>query len=217
MKNGLYIVSTPIGNLGDISSRAIKTLGESDIIICENPKHSLKLLSKLDIKKKLISLHDYNEESVIEKIKDHLDNKKLSLISDAGSPLISDPGYKLVRHCVLNNIYVTLENEITGCMDSVGFKIDVQGIPTIHNVFTPNGDNVNDFFDFEENAMQEISVEIYNRWGLLIHVTKGYIPYWDGRTMNGKVCSDGVYYWIFNYGDISGGEYKTNGYVHLVR
>ena len=89
MKNGLYIVSTPIGNLGDISSRAIKTLGESDIIICENPKHSLKLLSKLDIKKKLISLHDYNEENVVEKIKDDLVNKKLSLISDAGSPLIS--------------------------------------------------------------------------------------------------------------------------------
>ena len=108
MKNGLYIVSTPIGNLGDISSRAIKTLGESDIIICENPKHSLKLLSKLDIKKKLISLHDYNEENVVEKIKDHLVNKKLSLISDAGSPLISDPGYKLVRHCVLNNIYITI-------------------------------------------------------------------------------------------------------------
>ncbi len=108
MKNGLYIVSTPIGNLGDISSRAIKTLGESDIIICENPKHSLKLLSKLDIKKKLISLHDYNEENVIEKIKDHLVNKKLSLISDAGSPLISDPGYKLVRHCIINNVYITI-------------------------------------------------------------------------------------------------------------
>jgi len=108
MKNGLYIISTPIGNLGDISSRAIETLSKSDIIICENPKHSLKLLSKLDIKKKLISLHDYNEENVIEKIKDHLNNKKLSLISDAGSPLISDPGYKLVRYCNLNNIYVTI-------------------------------------------------------------------------------------------------------------
>mgnify|MGYP001375277000 FL=1 len=108
MKNGLYIVSTPIGNLEDISSRAINTLGASDIIICENPKHSLKLLSKLDIKKKLISLHDYNEKTVIEKIKDNLDKKKLSLISDAGSPLISDPGYKLVRHCIINNIYVTI-------------------------------------------------------------------------------------------------------------
>ena len=108
MKNGLYIVSTPIGNLGDISSRAIETLKNSDIIICENPKHSLKLLSKLDIKKKLISLHDYNEENVIEKIIDYLKNKICSLISDAGSPLISDPGYKLVRFCFRNNIYTTV-------------------------------------------------------------------------------------------------------------
>ena len=108
MKNGLYIVSTPIGNLEDISSRAIKTLHGSDIIICENPKHSLKLLSKFGIKKKLISLHDYNEEGVIEKIKNILDKKKFSLISDAGSPLICDPGYKLVRHCILSGIYVTV-------------------------------------------------------------------------------------------------------------
>ena len=107
MKNGLYIVSTPIGNLNDISLRAIETLKKSDIIICENPKHSLKLLSKLDIKKKLISLHDYNEEIVIDKIKESLKNKKISLISDAGSPLISDPGYKLVRFCVENDIYIT--------------------------------------------------------------------------------------------------------------
>jgi 16S rRNA (cytidine1402-2'-O)-methyltransferase len=108
MKNGLYIVSTPIGNLGDISSRAIETLTNSDIIICENPKHSLKLLSKLDIKKKLISLHDYNEEVVINKIGNDLKNKKYSLISDAGSPLISDPGYKLVKFCIENNIFLTV-------------------------------------------------------------------------------------------------------------
>ena len=108
MKNGLYIVSTPIGNLGDISSRAIETLKNSDIIICENPKHSLKLLLKLDIKKKLIALHDYNEDIVIDKIKHDLNKKKYSLISDAGSPLISDPGYNLVKFCINNNIYVTV-------------------------------------------------------------------------------------------------------------
>ena len=102
MKTGLYIVSTPIGNLNDISARAINTLNNSDIIICENPKHSLKLLSKLGIKKKLISLHDYNEEVVIENLKEDLSVKKISLISDAGAPLMCDPGYKLVRHCVEN-------------------------------------------------------------------------------------------------------------------
>ena len=108
MKNGLYIVSTPIGNLNDISFRAIETLKNSDIIICENPKHSLKLLSKLDIKKKLISLHDYNEEIIINKIGNDLKNKKYSLISDAGSPLISDPGYKLVKFCRDNEIYISV-------------------------------------------------------------------------------------------------------------
>ncbi len=108
MKNGLYIVSTPIGNLGDISFRAIETLKNSDTILCENPKHSIKLLSKFDIKKKLISLHDYNEEVVIDKIKDDLNKKIFSLISDAGSPLVSDPGYKLVRFCVENSFYVTV-------------------------------------------------------------------------------------------------------------
>jgi len=125
MKNGLYIVSTPIGNLDDISSRAIKTLSGSDIIICENPKHSLKLLSKLGIKKKLISLHDYNEEIIIEQLKENLENKKLSLISDAGAPLISDPGYKLVRHCVINNIFVTI---IPGA-SSVTSALQLSSIP----------------------------------------------------------------------------------------
>ena len=104
---GLYIVATPIGNLGDISDRAISTIREGDLIICENPKHSLKLLNKLDIKKKLISLHDYNEKKVINKIANDLNNKKCILISDAGSPLISDPGFKLIQYCIKNNIKLT--------------------------------------------------------------------------------------------------------------
>ena len=105
--NGLSIVATPIGNLDDITYRAVKILRECDIIICENPKHSLKLLNKLGIKKKLIALHDYNERKVIDQIKDQLKNKKCVLISDAGSPLISDPGYNLVKYCIENNIEVT--------------------------------------------------------------------------------------------------------------
>ena len=145
MKNGLYIVSTPIGNLEDITSRAVKTLGDSDMIICENPKHSLKLLSKLDIKKKLISLHDYNEEIVIEKIKENLKNKKLSLISDAGSPLISDPGYKLVRFCIENNIYVTT---IPG-PSSITSALQISSIPInkyiFHGFVPKTKKGINDF------------------------------------------------------------------------
>ena len=148
MKNGLYIVSTPIGNLEDISFRATEVLKNSDIIICENPKHSIKLLSKLDIKKKLISLHDYNEEVVIDKIKDKLKNSKLSLISDAGSPLISDPGYKLVRFCTENNIYLTV---IPGA-SSVTSALQISSIPInkyiFHGFLPKSKKNIIEFIDF---------------------------------------------------------------------
>ena len=106
-KNGLYIVSTPIGNLEDIGLRTKKVLQKADIIICENPKHSLKLLNKLDIKKKLFSLHDYNEEILIKKLEKYQKDSLFALISDAGSPLISDPGYKLVKNFINRNIFVT--------------------------------------------------------------------------------------------------------------
>ena len=105
--NGLSILATPIGNLDDITYRAVKILKNSDIIICENPKHSLKLLNNLGIKKKLIALHDYNEHKIINQIKSLLKNKNCVLISDAGSPLISDPGYNLVKYCIENNIGIT--------------------------------------------------------------------------------------------------------------
>ena len=107
LKSGLYIISTPIGNLEDISLRAKKVLQKADAIICENPKHSLKLLNKLDIKKKLFSLHDYNEEKLIKKLEKYQKDSLFALISDAGSPLISDPGYKLVKNFINRNIFVT--------------------------------------------------------------------------------------------------------------
>ncbi len=107
LKNGLYIISTPIGNLEDISLRATKVLQKADAVICENPKHSLKLLNKLDIKKKLFSLHDYNEEALIRKLEKYQKDSIFALISDAGSPLISDPGYKLVKNFINRNIFIT--------------------------------------------------------------------------------------------------------------
>ena len=107
LKNGLYIIATPIGNLGDLSQRAVSVLNEVDLIICENPKHSIKLLNKLGIKKKLISLHDYNEKAVINKISKYQYNSKIGLISDAGSPLISDPGYNLVKNFINKDIMIT--------------------------------------------------------------------------------------------------------------
>ncbi len=122
---GLYIVATPIGNLQDISKRAVETLSGCDFIICENPKHSLRLLNKLGIKKKLISMHDYNEEKIIKVIANDLITKKIALISDAGSPLISDPGYKLVRYCIKENIRIT---SIPG-PSSIIPALQISGIP----------------------------------------------------------------------------------------
>ena len=107
MLNGLYIVATPIGNMGDISNRAINTLKNVEFIICENPNHSRKLMTKLGIKKKLVSLHDYNEEEIINNYIEKIKKNPVALISDAGSPLISDPGYKLLRQCIIESIFVT--------------------------------------------------------------------------------------------------------------
>ncbi|MDC3156781.1 16S rRNA (cytidine(1402)-2'-O)-methyltransferase [Pelagibacteraceae bacterium] len=129
--NGLSIVATPIGNLDDITYRAVKVLEECDIIICENPKHSLKLLNKLGIKKKLIALHDYNEHKIIDRIKDLLKNKNCVLISDAGSPLISDPGYNLVQYCITNNIRVT---SMPG-PSSIVSSLQLSGLPISEFVF----------------------------------------------------------------------------------
>ena len=107
LKKGLYIISTPIGNLEDISFRAKKILDMVDFIICENPVHSLKLLNKLGIKKKLYSLHDYNENILIKRIEKFQNNSSVALISDAGSPLISDPGYNLVLDYIKKNLMIT--------------------------------------------------------------------------------------------------------------
>ncbi len=108
MKAGLYLVATPIGNMGDITLRALETLKEVDLIACEDTRNSGMFLSKLQIKKPLYALHDHNEEQkaddIISKIKSGM---SIALISDAGCPLISDPGYKLVKKCQEESVYVS--------------------------------------------------------------------------------------------------------------
>ena len=106
--NNLYIVSTPIGNLDDITLRAIEVLKKSDIILCEDTRHSLKLLNHLKIKKRLISYHKFNERKQIIKVIEHINQGKiLSLISDAGTPALSDPGKVLINECIKRNIKLT--------------------------------------------------------------------------------------------------------------
>ena len=104
---GLYVVSTPIGNLSDISFRAIDVLRKSDYILCEDTRVSKKLLNKYQINKKLISNHKFNEKENLDKIIDLLKDKKiLSIISDAGTPSISDPGSILVNEAIKNKIKI---------------------------------------------------------------------------------------------------------------
>jgi len=105
LKYGLYIVSTPIGNLEDITLRALKVLKNSDYILCEDTRVSKKLLSKYKIKSNLISYHKFNEKKNLQKIVDILkSNKIVSLISDAGTPTISDPGNILINECIKKGI-----------------------------------------------------------------------------------------------------------------
>ena len=107
IKKSLYLVSTPIGNLNDISFRAIKTLKDSDYILCEDTRVSKKLFDKYQISSKLISNHKFNEKKNTLKIIEYLKSGKLiSLISDAGTPAISDPGSVLINECVKNNIKI---------------------------------------------------------------------------------------------------------------
>ena len=107
IKSGLYIVSTPIGNLDDITLRAIYLLKNSHLILCEDTRTSIKLLKKFNINTKIMSYHKFNERKNLEKIIQLIkSNKVISLISDAGTPIISDPGMILIKECIKNNIAV---------------------------------------------------------------------------------------------------------------
>jgi len=106
-ENGLYLVSTPIGNLKDITLRAIEILKNSNYILCEDTRISKKLLNKYEINSRLISNHKFNEKKNLSKAIQYLKTgKKISLISDAGTPSISDPGLILVNECIDNGIKI---------------------------------------------------------------------------------------------------------------
>ena len=122
---GLYIVSTPIGNLRDITLRALDILSQSEYILCEDTRVSKKLLDKYQIKSNLISNHKFNEKKNVNKIIDILNSKKIvSLISDAGTPCISDPGKIIINECVNNkiNIYpIPGPSAVTSAVSISGF------------------------------------------------------------------------------------------------
>lgn len=103
----LYLIPTPIGNLEDITYRAVKVLEEVEVIFSEDTRVTLNLLNNFGIKKKLISLHDHNEDILKEKVLEYLNNgKSVGLVTDRGTPIISDPGYKTVKYISDNNYNV---------------------------------------------------------------------------------------------------------------
>ncbi len=105
---GLYLVATPIGNLGDVTLRALETLSACDVIYCEDTRVSVRLLERYGIKKPLKALHDHNEADLAPKlVGDIKAGQSLCLVSDAGTPLISDPGYRLVKACADAGVMVT--------------------------------------------------------------------------------------------------------------
>jgi len=126
IKKGLYLVSTPIGNLDDITLRAIDILKKSDYILCEDTRTSKILLKKYQIKSKLISNHKFNENKNLTKILDLLKKEAIiSLISDAGTPSISDPGKILVNKCIENEINVVPlpgPSSVTSAVSISGFS-----------------------------------------------------------------------------------------------
>lgn len=133
MNNGiLYLVATPIGNLEDITLRAIRILKEVDIIACEDTRLTSNLLNHYQIKKPLVSYFEHNENQrskyIVENI---LAGKNVALVSNAGTPLISDPGYELVNLCILNNICV---KAIPGAC-ALNSALSISGLPTDRFIF----------------------------------------------------------------------------------
>ena len=129
LENALYIIATPIGNLGDITLRALEILSRVDIIICEDTRVSQRLLEAYKIKdKKLIVYNDHSDDKMRHKILDFLvKGQSVALISDAGTPLISDPGYKLVnflRNCAQKVIPIPGVSSITAAISASGIACD---------------------------------------------------------------------------------------------
>ena len=123
----LFVVATPIGNLGDISRRALEVLSSVNVIAAEDTRHTGKLLSEFSISSKLVALHDHNEDrSTASIIKMMEDGKSIAIVSDAGTPLISDPGYRLVNQCLSRGFDVVA---VPG-PSSVTAALSIAGMPT---------------------------------------------------------------------------------------
>jgi 16S rRNA (cytidine1402-2'-O)-methyltransferase len=152
LKPGLYIVSTPIGNLEDITFRAVNILKSADIILCEDTRITAKLLEHFSIKAKLIVYNDHSDDFLRKQICSFLDEEQvLALVSDAGTPLISDPGYKLVSKLQSEGYHI----DIAPGASSVVAALTLSGLPTDRFAFLG-------FLPRTENAKKAIFQEVAN-------------------------------------------------------
>ncbi len=167
IKSGLYVVSTPIGNLEDMTLRAIYILKNSDLILCEDTRTSIKLLKKFNINTRMMSYHKFNEKKRLEKIIQIIKNNKIvSLISDAGTPVISDPGMILIKECIKNNIAlhpIPGPSAVTSALSVSGFdeKFLFYG-------FLPNSENqikneIKNLYDFPYSIIFFVSSNKINK------------------------------------------------------
>lgn len=155
----LYVVATPIGNLNDMTKRAIETLKEVDIILCEDTRTSMKLLNNFNIKNKLMSYHKYNEQEQTKNIIKLLkQDKNIAIITDAGTPCISDPGYILVKEARENNITVIPVGGISALITA----LSASGIET--DKFTFQG-----FFPRETKEKTKLLEEL-NKTNIKVHI-----------------------------------------------
>ncbi len=177
MKNGIYLVATPIGNISDITLRALDVLKNADIIACEDTRVTKKLFSLLCISttgKKFVTMHDHNEEDIAQNLIDSVkDGHIVAYVSDAGSPLISDPGYKLSKKCHKQDIYITT---VPGACAAI-CALQLSGLPS--NSFTfvgfiPNKDKARyDLFNKYKNYDSTlIFYETANRLTKTLEVAK---------------------------------------------
>ena len=148
----LYVVATPIGNLSDMTQRAVETLKEVDYILCEDTRNSIKLLNYFDIKNKLVSYHKFNEQEKVESIiKDLKEGKNIALISDAGTPCINDPGEYIVKKAREEHIPVFGIGGISASITA----LSISGLDT--KTFTYYG-----FFPREKKEQEELIENINN-------------------------------------------------------
>ena len=123
----LVVVPTPIGNLEDITLRALRTLREADLIACEDTRRTGRLLAHYEIKKPLLAYHEHNEDRLAPELAEKARTEKITLVSDAGTPLVSDPGYRLVRTCIEAGVEVEVlpgPSAVITALVSSGLPVD---------------------------------------------------------------------------------------------